>query len=223
MRIYHGSEFIIDSPELGKGKPYNDYGSGFYCTEEIELAKEWSCGENHDGFANAYDLDVKGLNVLNLNSSEYTVLHWLTILLKNRTFRLTNPIAKDAKKYLTEHFSINTDDYDVIIGNRADDSYFSFAEDFLNNTISVQKLGQAMKLGNLGEQVVLVSPKAFERITFKDAISANRSVYYVLRNKRDKTARAAYLNSNRTAYAADELYILDIIRQGVDENDPRLR
>lgn len=37
------------------------------------------------------------------------------------------------------------------------DSYFSFAEDFLNNAISVSKLSKAMKLGNLGEQIVLKS------------------------------------------------------------------
>lgn len=224
MKIYHGSEFCIGKPEYGKGKPYNDYGLGFYCTEEIELAKEWSCGESHDGFANAYNLDVDGLKVLNLNSPEYTILHWLTVLLKNRSFRLTNPIAKDAKEYLINNFSVDTADYDVIIGNRADDSYFSFAEDFLNNAISVQKLSKAMKLGNLGEQIVLVSPKAFDSIHFLGTESAERSKYYVLRAKRDKAARAEYLNSNRkNGYGIDELYMLDIMRQEVKPDDMRLR
>ena len=96
MKIFHGSENRIEKPEYGKGKPYNDYGLGFYCTEDIEMAKEWSCGEDHDGFANEYTLDITGLKVLNLNAPEYTILHWLAVLLKNRTFRLTNPIAKDA-------------------------------------------------------------------------------------------------------------------------------
>ena len=122
MKIFHGSENRIEKPEYGKGKPYNDYGLGFYCTEDIEMAKEWSCGEDHDGFANEYTLDITGLKVLNLNAPEYTILHWLAVLLKNRTFRLTNPIAKDAKEYLLEHFPVNTEDYDVIIGYRADDS-----------------------------------------------------------------------------------------------------
>lgn len=224
MKIYHGSKDIIKHPEYGKGKPYNDYGQGFYCTENIEMAKEWSCGEDHDGFANIYDIDLSGLRVLNLNSSEYCVLHWLTVLLKNRQFRLTNPIAKDAKEYLLENFLVDTDPYDVIIGYRADDSYFSFAEDFLNNTISIKKLSKAMMLGNLGEQVVLVSKKAFESIKFDNAIEANRSKYYVLKMKRDSEARAEYLNSDRKhSYNQDELYILDIIRQGVKTDDARLR
>lgn len=224
MKIFHGSENRIEKPEYGKGKPYNDYGLGFYCTEDIEMAKEWSCGEDHDGFANEYTLDITGLKVLNLNAPEYTILHWLAVLLKNRTFRLTNPIAKDAKEYLLEHFPVNTEDYDIIIGYRADDSYFSFAEDFLNNAISVRKLEKAMRLGNLGEQVVLVSRAAFDASKYVGAEEADRSMYYVLKMKRDKAARAEYLGSDRKpSYGLDELYMLDIMRQGVKADDPRLR
>jgi hypothetical protein len=224
MNIYHGSKDIIKQPEYGKGKPHNDYGLGFYCTEDIEMAKEWSCGEDHDGFANAYEIDWSDLRVLNLNSPEYSILHWLTVLLKNRQFRITNPIAKDAREYLFENFVVETDSYDVIIGYRADDSYFSFAEDFLNNAISVKKLSKAMTLGNLGEQVVLVSKKAFDSIKFIEASEAKRSKYYVLKMKRDKAARSEYLNSDRGySYSQDELYMLDIMRQGVKADDVRLR
>lgn len=224
MRIYHGSENRIEKPEFGKGKPYNDYGRGFYCTKEIELAKEWSCGEEHDGFANCYELDMTGLRVLNLNDPEYTILHWLTVLLKNRTFRLTNPVAKDAKEYLMEHFQVNTEEYDIIIGYRADDSYFSFAEDFLNNAISVKKLEKAMRLGNLGVQVVLMSRRAFDQLQFQDAVEAERTKYYVLKMKRDKAARAEYLKSDRKpSYSPDEIYMVDIMRQGVKSDDPRIR
>lgn len=223
MKIYHGSANRIEKPEFGKGKPYNDYGLGFYCTEDMEMAKEWSCGEDHDGFVNCYELDMTGLKVLNLNAPEYTILHWLTVLLKNRTFRLTNPIAKDAKEYLLENFSVLTEEYDVIIGYRADDSYFSFAEDFLNNAVSVKKLEKAMRLGNLGEQVVLMSRTAFDRLQFSGAEEAERSKYYVLKMKRDKSARSEYLNSDRkSSYSPDELYMLDIMRQGVKTDDPRL-
>lgn len=223
MRIYHGSKDIIEHPEYGKGKAYNDYGLGFYCTEDIEMAKEWSCGEDHDGFANIYEIDLSKLRVLNLNSPEYCILHWITVLLKNRQFRITNPIAKDAREYLFDNFMVETDSYDVIIGYRADDSYFAFAEDFLNNAVSVKKLSKAMMLGNLGEQIVLVSKKAFHSITFVGAEEAKRTKYYVLKMKRDKAARTEYLNSDRGhSYSQDELYVLDLMRQGVKSDDPRL-
>ena len=119
---------------------------------------------------------------------------------------------------------MNTEDYDIIIGYRADDSYFSFAEDFLNNAISVRKLEKAMRLGNLGEQVVLVSRAAFDALKYVGAEEADRSKYYVLKMKRDKAARAEYLGSDRKpSYGLDELYMLDIMRQGVKADDPRLR
>lgn len=223
MFIYHGSKDIIEKPEYGKGKPYNDYGFGFYCTKVIEMAKEWGCGEDHDGYANIYEIDATGLKTLNLNTKDFSILHWLSILLKNRSFRLTNPIAKDAKNYLIENFSVDTSSYDVIVGYRADDSYFSFAEDFLNNAISVKKLEKAMRLGNLGEQFVLIFPLAFQRIHFVGVEKAPRSRYYVLKSKRDKTARAKYLNRHRQpSYNLDELYIVDIMRQGMRFDDPRL-
>jgi hypothetical protein len=224
MLIYHGSKEKIEKPSYGKGKIYNDYGRGFYCTQDIEMAKEWSCGEDYDGFANIYEIDTEGLKILNLNDSNFTILHWIAVLLKNRSFRLTNPIAKDAKEYLLEHFLVDTQDYDVVVGYRADDSYFSFAEDFLNNAISVKKLSRAMKLGNLGEQFVLISPLAFERIKFVGVENAPRSKYYALKSKRDREARSQYLNSDRRPnYNLDELYMLDIMRQEVKINDSRLR
>lgn len=223
MNIYHGSIAKIVIPEYGKGKLYKDYGPGFYCTEDIEMAKEWGCSEDYDGYANSYEIDLNNLKVLNLNDCNYTILHWLALLLQNRSFRISNPLAKDAKQYLLENYSIDTLPYDVIIGYRADDSYFSFAEDFLNNAISVTKLSKAMQLGNLGEQVVIMSKKAFKHLHFLDAAPAPRTKYYLLKAQRDKSARAEYLSSDRKpSYSADELYMLDIMRQGVKADDERL-
>ena len=80
--LYHGSPEIVRKPEFGKGKPYNDYGQGFYCTESLDLAKEWACGENTDGVANRYEINTAELRILNLNSEKYTILHWLALLTK---------------------------------------------------------------------------------------------------------------------------------------------
>ena len=56
MRLYHGSSKVIETPVYGEGNPQNDYGLGFYCTENLELAKEWACPRENDGFANQYEL-----------------------------------------------------------------------------------------------------------------------------------------------------------------------
>lgn len=49
--IYHGSDHIIEKPKFGYGKPYNDYGIGFYCTQNPNMAKEWGVGIDHNGYA----------------------------------------------------------------------------------------------------------------------------------------------------------------------------
>ena len=66
--IYHGSPNLIERPVFGEGKVHNDYGRGFYCTEHAELAKEWACSSDCDGYANHFLLDMTGLSVLNLNA-----------------------------------------------------------------------------------------------------------------------------------------------------------
>ncbi len=220
--IYHGSVSIIEKPIFGKGKPYNDYGLGLYCTESLDLAKEWAVDESHNGYANKYALDLNDLQVLDLSQNEFTTLHWITVLLQNRVFTLKNDIAKLGKKYLLEHFSLPTKDYDIIKGYRADDSYFAYAESFLNNTISVQRLSEALRFGNLGEQIVLMSKKAFEHLRFLGYEVADTGTYYPFRKDRNERARMEFLSNRRGAPTPDDLYLNDIIR-GVPIDDPRLQ
>jgi hypothetical protein len=78
---------------------------------------------------------IEKLEILNLSNTKYSILNWLAVLVNNRTFRIRSQIAVQAKEYLLNHFLLDISEFDVIIGYRADDSYFSFALDFLNNTI----------------------------------------------------------------------------------------
>lgn len=221
--IYHGSKDIIQKPEYGKGKRNNDYGKGFYCTREIEMAKEWACATGNDGYANQYEIDYNGLEILCLNSPDYTILNWLAILAKNRTYWQKGTISEQAKNYLQEHFLIDTSPYDVIVGYRADDSYFSFAQDFVAGTISLRKLSKAMYLGTLGEQIVLMSRKAFGNIRYLGSESVLAKDYYEKKIARDLEARRAYRATKSSEADIDDIYILDIMREEMKNNDPRLQ
>lgn len=223
MTLYHGSEFIIDNPIYGKGRKNNDYGIGFYCTEDEKLASEWAVSQDRDGYVNKYELDVSNLKILNLQDSKYNTLHWITILIQNRIFNIKNDISKEGKKYLVENFNIDLSEYDVVIGYRADDSYFMFAQAFLNNTISVQKLSKALKLGKLGLQVVLVSSKAFSKIKFINCTKASWEEYYELKRRREMEAKTEYINISHIKSKEKNIYLSNLIEKEVDVNDPRLR
>lgn len=222
MKLYHGSENIIEKPVYGKGARYNDYGKGFYCTENIELAKEWACAKQKNGYANIYDLDLSELNVLNLNSASYNILNWLAILADNRTYWQNGSIAEPAKNYIKENFLPDISAYDVIIGYRSDDSYFSFAQDFVSGVISLQKLMQAMRLGKLGEQIMLKSQKAFAQIQFTGYENADAEEYYIKKNEREREARRQYRRNKKEQADVNELFILDIMREEIKNGDARL-
>ena len=220
ITIYHGSKQIVEVPTFGAGRKNNDFGLGFYCTESLELAKEWAVSSLQNGFANRYTLDTEYLNILNLNTPEYTILNWMAVLVEHRLFSIKTPVARRAKQYLIEHFGINVNAYDLITGYRADDSYFDYTEAFLNNAITLEQLSMAMQLGRLGEQVVIKSKFAFSKIRFEGFEAAEKDRYYVLRKARDNEANKAYLDI--LDEDSDGLYIQDIIRGSVSNDDPRI-
>ena len=221
--IYHGSEKRIEHPLYGAGKPYNDYGLGFYCTESADMAKEWAVSLDRDGYANKYEIEYEGLQILNLSDERYCILHWLAILLENREFDVPSALAFEAKEYILQHFLLDYKQYDVIIGDRADDSYFSFAQDFINGTISYRQLTNAMYLGKLGQQIVLKSKKAFEQIHFINADIARSSDWYAKKAERDRIARREYFDIERNRRRKGDIYIMQIMDEEMKEDDLRLR
>lgn len=220
ITLYHGSEQLVEEPTFGKGRVNNDFGLGFYCTESEALAKEWAVSSLRNGFANRYTLDTEYLNILNLNSPDYTILNWIAVLVEHRLFSIKTPVARRAKRYLIDHFGVNVNAYDLITGYRADDSYFDYAESFLNNGVSVEQLARAMRLGKLGEQIVVKSQFAFSRLRYEGFDVAEKEKYYVLRKARDEEANRAYLEMLEEE--SDGLYIQDIMRGGIRDDDPRI-
>jgi hypothetical protein len=160
--------------------------------------------------------------VLHLTAEEFSILNWLAILVQNRKARLSTPLARRGRDYLIQNFLPDYQNYDVIIGYRADDSYFSFARSFLSNEISLKQLGYAMKLGKLGEQFVLKSQKAFEAIRFIGYEVADNTIYYARRKTRDDEARVAY-NRELENEDLNGIFMRDILREEMKNNDPRLR
>ena len=161
IKLLHGSDHIIEKPDLLLGKTNNDYGRGFYCTQELSMAMEWACKKNSDGFVNKYVLEQDSLNILNLLDGKYNIL---------------------------------------------------------------RSLNEALHLGRLGTQTVLISEKSFRNLTFDGADFADKTVYYPKFIARDSNVRETYRREirNRHSYKND-IFVLDILREEMKDNDSRIQ
>ena len=220
--IYHGSVKIIEQPQYGAGRKDNDYGLGFYCTEDMELAKEWAASDERGGFVNCYEVEEDGMCFLNLqqipeesgsySAQERMILQWMALLVDNRAIRLGSPVERRGKEYLVSRFLPDISKYDCLIGYRADDSYFSYARAFLSNTLTICQLSAAMRLGNLGLQYVIRSPRMFDRIRFLETVPVDGGVYFPKRIQRDQSARKEFRRM-LDQEAGEGRYLSDLMRE----------
>lgn len=214
VTLYHGSPRKVKHPTFGVGNPNNDYGLGFYATELQELAFEWACPRDDDGWANEYRLDLHGLRLLDIGTDGLTVLNWMAVLLEHRKLSVGPGIAGEARNFLIERYSVDLAEADLVYGYRADDSYFSIARSFLNNRIPVEVLEQSLFLGGLGYQTVIRSAQAFDQLTWINAEKAHGSIWNPRRIARDAEARATALQLERESAAKRTgTYVLDLMRE----------
>lgn len=190
ITLYHGSQYIIRVPEYGKGNVNNDYGLGFYTTKNKGMAGEWAVFNTaRDGVINEYLFEADGLKILNLD--KLPIENWIATLMRYREGEYDEEIY-DRIEVFVRKYSINIDEYDVVEGYRADDSFFSYVRDFAIGILSKEKLIEAMHFGDLGLQICIKSPNAFKNIKFIRNYPAPSSRFYSLAETRDQNARLQY-------------------------------
>ena len=210
MKLYHGSNKEVVKPIYGYGRADCDYGSGFYMSDDYNAASMWASNNPAGGYINTYDLDLKSLNVLYLNhNTDEDVLKWVAILCKHRIDENTRLEASEEINLLINRYCPKLDDIDVIVGYRADDSYYIYTREFLLNNLPLELLKRAMELGNLGLQYVLISKKAFNKIKFIDSkIISHNDEYAKLEEKANNEYEMLVLNKN-----IKQKYVRDILRE----------
>ena len=222
--LYHGSDKVIETPSADFKNPNNDYGSGLYCTQSLERAKEWAAYRgNGIGYVNQYSFNETGLKILDLTSKDFSVLHWITMLVNHRVLSEDDmQIFGDAVDFLSERYFIDVTKYDVAIGYRADDSYFSYARAFLSNQLPLQRLAKALELGALGRQYVLLSTESFDHrhLQFSGAKCISDPIYlkrYITNDKRARDAYQALRHIDRNEHTR-MTYIIDLMRKEANSN-----
>jgi hypothetical protein len=226
--LYHGSDRGGLKPVYGVGRKDNDFGRGFYLSDNAELGREWACkrppinGLKMEGHLYAYRWKHEDLKILNL-ISENNVRKWIATLLK---YRRPDEANEGYTKVLCDEFikmyAEDVSKYDAVIGWRADDRYYNFANRFVTSALPLEIIEQALTLGDLGKQVMIRSEKAFGIIkqvsTVCERIVGNRYIeYYNKQDKRKKEADSKYnlMKKGITVdYIRNSTRIEDIVLKG---------
>ena len=190
--LYHGSPNKQIWPTYGLGNDKHDYGKGFYLTQSLALASEWSvCNPiEKNGWVHKFILDTGELKILDFE--KYDVLSWLAELMKHRDADTGRRYTVLAPKFI-QKYQISTEEYDVIKGWRANASYFYIAKCFVRDEVDLDILPDLLKLGDLGIQYCLKTEKAFQFL--REEFSALQEIEYTRVKQqyiqRDRAAREA--------------------------------
>lgn len=188
--LFHGTPDKIVVPTYGKGEEKHDYGRGFYLTESIDLAREWAvCRPNEEnGWVHKYQFDTDGLKILDFQDKG--VLAWLAELMKHRDAADSKRYRMLAKKFI-EKYGVDTKEYDVIRGWRANASYFYIAKEFVRDNIDMDILEELLSLGGLGIQYCIKSELAYSKLheLEDDLMTVQYAEFNEKYNQRDITAR----------------------------------
>ena len=188
--LNHGTPDKDVVPTFGLGDDKHDYGRGFYLSEDIELAKEWAvCRPNEtNGWVHKYELQTRGLKILDFQ--ERNVLTWLAELMKHRN-------ADDSRRYrilsvkFIEKYGIDTSEYDIIKGWRANASYFYIAKEFVRDNVDMDILEELLSLGGLGIQYCIKTEKAYSGLheVPDSLVTVDYEEFNAKYNARDAVAR----------------------------------
>lgn len=142
MRLYHGSNIVIDSINLAMCRPYKDFGKGFYLTDIEEQAEKMAVrvAKIYGGFPvlNVFEIQDDFRKMSDLNIKDFgiqTTKEWANFVMNNRNRTFT-----DIKSVLC-----NKDNkYDIVIGPVADDNMALLFRQYENEIIDFNTLLKGM-------------------------------------------------------------------------------
>lgn len=155
MIVYHGSTEIIKSPDVIHSKKYLDFGIGFYLTTFEEQAKKWAIRkgmrQEKTAIVNVYELS-EPWNDLKVLSFEKENEKWLEFVCGCRK-------GKELNK-----------EYDIIVGNVADDDVFKTVDMYFRGLWNKQKVLDELRYYKMNDQICIVNQETLNKfITFKRA------------------------------------------------------
>lgn len=149
MTVYHGSTEIINTPDVKHSKKYLDFGKGFYLTTFEEQAKKWAVRKGmrkeKPAIVNVYEMKE--------NWEQYHVLSfekenekWLEFVCSCRKGEALNK------------------DYDIIIGNVANDDVFKTVDMYFRGLWDKKKVLAELRYYKMNDQICIVNQETLNEI-----------------------------------------------------------
>lgn len=153
MIVYHGSNAIVEKPEIRTSKYNKDFSFGFYCTLFQEQAQRWAVRHGGTGIVNAYAY-TPNESLKMLTFSEMSE-EWLDFIAACRTG--------------------HAHDYDIVEGPMADDTIFNYVQQFMDGEISREAFWALAKFKKPTHQISFHTQAALASLVFLHAqeVTAN--------------------------------------------------
>jgi hypothetical protein len=164
--VYHGSTSLLDQIDVKKGKPYKDFGRGFYVTKSKSHASNIALRnmrieaerykKRSEAFLYTYELDISALGAFKMKEFAAANLEWLQFVLANRK-------SQD-----------RVHDFDIVIGPTANDDTMVVINAYLDGLYGEVGSANAMntllkniEAENLPEQIYFASQSAVQLLVQK--------------------------------------------------------
>lgn len=144
MLVYHGTNTIIEKPEIRIIGYAKDFGYGFYCTNFEQQAQRWAIAKRNPHIVCVYEYSESP----NLKIKHFPVMtdEWLDFVV--------------ACRHGESH------EYDIVEGPMADDQIWDYVEDFIGGRISRAAFWELAKFKKPSHQIAFFNDNALKTLTF---------------------------------------------------------
>lgn len=143
--VYHGSNCIVEQPEIRIGKFTKDFYWGFYCTIIQKQAEKWAGKNRKAKIVNVYKLS----NIDSLRFKKFDEMNeeWLDFIVNCRNG--------------------GSHDYEVVEGPMADDTIYNYITDYIEGAITRAAFWELAKFRYPTHQISFHSARALEHLKFE--------------------------------------------------------
>ncbi|MGF7046822.1 hypothetical protein J2T13_001324 [Paenibacillus sp. DS2015] len=154
MNIYHGSDVVVEKPEIFQSSRLLDFGTGFYTTSNKEQAVRWAekvsaRNNTKQKILSVYNFHIeKAKRELIINQFTSADENWLNFITANRR-----------GKEISEK-------YDIVIGPVADDNVYLTVKLFETGVLDKDESLKRLKVEKLYNQILFHTEKGLKHCKF---------------------------------------------------------